>query len=244
MDLRLLGAPFPVGQLRWRVVNAGQEEDGTIWCRVIPYVDARVIMERFDEVCGIDGWQTRAEGSEHHLRVGIGVRTDRVELTAAGRLESEWIWKWDGTGRMIATDRRSAEDAGKGDHTNAFKRAAIQFGVTRDLLAVPALRAIVNSEGRYKGWVGEKPNHTEFRWDPPELPVALRPVRLPAIVEDMAVLLKRGGELGLGGGDEAEKALNGIRTVERALAAHDQKALLLARPWLEAEVDRLEEQSA
>jgi len=60
-----------------------------------------------------------------------------------------------------------------------------------------------------------------------------------ATVARMVELMRKAGELGLGGEDD-EKTRNGIAAIERGISAFDVNSLLRARPWLEGELAKLE----
>ena len=82
----------------------------------LDYVDARYVMAVLDRVCGPQGWQRehRMEGAK--VACGIGINVEGVG----------WVWKWDGAGE---TDIEGE----KGSFSDAFKRAAVSWGVARDL---------------------------------------------------------------------------------------------------------------
>lgn len=88
------------------------------------YIDARTVMDRLDSVCGFDGWQCTyspgTPGAAVSIVCNIGLR-----------LAGDWIWKADGAG---ATDM----EAEKGTMSDAFKRAAVRWGVGRYLYDLKA----------------------------------------------------------------------------------------------------------
>ena len=92
--------------------------------KTLDYVDARFVMDRFDEACGPANW--RDEYSEAKQSDGIvariGVLVDR------GDGDSEWVWKED-----VGTE--SNIEATKGSYSDAFKRCAVKWGTGRDLYA-------------------------------------------------------------------------------------------------------------
>lgn len=115
-----LSAPFPAAYVEWRVGPTNKNKSdpkGQPLC----YIDARTVMDRLDSVCGPDGWQcnyTPGVGGSIICNIGI-------------RLEGEWVWKADGAG---ATDM----EAEKGAISDAFKRAAVRWGVGRYLYELKA----------------------------------------------------------------------------------------------------------
>lgn len=228
VDLLALQEPFAPGELSWRLMRAGKNDRG-VWAICVPYVDSRVIMKRLDDVCGPGGWQSEARTTEAHVAVGIGILVGDM-----------WVWRWDGSGRIEPNPKLSAADAGKGDFSNAFKRAAVQFGISRYLHDVPELFATVSqSDGRFRGtYKADGGKKVSFTWDPPALPRSALPTTEPPIVTDMRELLKQAGALGLGAGDD-EKTTNAIAAIERGIDAHDRGSLKRARPWIEKEIERL-----
>ena len=105
MELEKLKSPFTP---KWRVQSA---KNGKAIC--VPYLDARQVQTRFDEVCTPEKWQN----------------TYDPETGAAGiaiLIESDWIWKTD-----VGTE--SNVEKIKGRASDAFKRAAVLWGVGRDL---------------------------------------------------------------------------------------------------------------
>lgn len=165
-----LRRPFQSYELEWRVSRSGNK-NGNKWAIVVPYVQRPAIVNRLNQVCGIDGWasDTRivtpstlpAQGEQPpmpigHVAVGVGIR-----------VEGEWVWRWDGTGLLEPDPPHFvASDAGKGDFSNAFKRAAEQLGIGVYLreLRGPYF-AQFDQEGRYRN----KIDGEWLRWNPPSI---------------------------------------------------------------------------
>jgi hypothetical protein len=118
--LTALCEPFPIEEISWRVGPTAKREDVTKG-QPLCYIDARTVMDRLDSVCGLDGWQctyTPGVGTSIVCNIGILVGGD-------------WIWRADGAG---ATD----VEAEKGTLSDAFKRAAVRFGIARYLYEIDA----------------------------------------------------------------------------------------------------------
>lgn len=118
IDERMLGAlrePFPGSDVHWRV---GRAADDGRWVQLLAYVDARDVQRRLDEVFGCY-WQT--EFKPHPLGSGAVCR-----LTVSFDRGLTWVSREDGA------DPTDVE-AAKGVLSDAFKRAAVQFGVARHL---------------------------------------------------------------------------------------------------------------
>ena len=87
-------------------------------------------MERLDAVCGPEGWQCRYPHANSKTCCEIGILT-----------EHGWIWRSDGAGD---TDFEGA----KGAFSDAFKRAAVRFGIGRYLYDLPSEWVEIESRGR------------------------------------------------------------------------------------------------
>ena len=128
-DFAQLAAPFPADRVTWRVGPSNKKKrqretkDNNAKAtkgQALAYIDARDVMERLDEICGPAGWQCRYPHAAAKTVCEIGIRTD----------DGEWIWKSDGAGD---TDM----EAVKGSLSDAFKRAAVRWGIGRYLYDLP-----------------------------------------------------------------------------------------------------------
>ena len=115
-----LKKPFPVSSLKWRIGNKNREGSKA---NMLVYVDARMVQDRLDEVVGAGNWQFETRSMNSVNRQGN-------TFTIIGRLgikiNDEWIWKEDGA-------ENSDIEAAKGGISDAFKRAAVQWGIGRYL---------------------------------------------------------------------------------------------------------------
>lgn len=84
----------------------------------LAYIDARQAMDLLDDVCGPENWQCEYKQVKDVVYCGIAILTD-----------SGWVWKWD------AGDESNIE-AEKGEASDAFKRAAVRWGVGRFLYSI------------------------------------------------------------------------------------------------------------
>jgi hypothetical protein len=114
-----LSEPFPSDVIEWRVGSTNKDKTS---CLPLAYIDARAAQDRFDAVCGPYGWQSNytPTGNDASIICNIGVKVG-----------SEWIWRANGAGK---TDF----EAEKGMYSDAFKRAAVMFGVGRYLYDIKA----------------------------------------------------------------------------------------------------------
>lgn len=110
--LKELKNPFPINLLKWRV---GATNKAKTACIALAYIDARDVMKRLDDVCGVDGWQRKTvkygESSGCSIAIKIG---------------DEWVWKDD-----WADDTKISSI--KGGSSDSFKRAAVNWGIGRYL---------------------------------------------------------------------------------------------------------------
>lgn len=136
VDLTALAAPFDPAIPSWRV---GSKASDSKTGRALAYIDTRDVMERLDEVCGPGGWQCRySHASVTICDIGI-------------KMGDEWIWKASGAGD-------AAVQQGKGALSDAFRGAAVCWGVGRYLYDLP------------KVWAKIRPIGTSFVIDESEFP--------------------------------------------------------------------------
>lgn len=120
-----LRAPFHPSKISWRVGSVKKDKTAG---RALAYLDARDVMERLDEACGVGGWQSDCfDAGDGRLAAKIGIW-----------VKDCWVWKCDGAGARQPNPGLSEMDANKGDFSDAFKRAAVQWGIGRYLYDVPA----------------------------------------------------------------------------------------------------------
>ena len=150
-----LKAPFAAKDIEWRVQSAG-ERDGKPWAKVLAYVTARAIMDRLDEVVGIDSWQDHYEaGPEGGVlcKLSVCISRDVADI---------WITKED-------CAENTDIEAVKGGISGAIKRAAVKWGIGRYLYDLSEGWAVVSENGEH--WQGAKEGkYKSFKWDPPQLP--------------------------------------------------------------------------
>jgi hypothetical protein len=116
-DIKNLFAEFPKEDIHWRAQNLNREGTSAL---ALAYIDARDVMERLDQVCGAPDWQDRYE-----------VHGGRVICYLSIRVNDEWITKADGAGDTQV-------EAEKGGLSDAFKRAAVKWGIGRYLYDLEA----------------------------------------------------------------------------------------------------------
>lgn len=180
-----LKAPFPVESLHWRMGNTNAKKTR---CNMLVYIDARDVMDRLDEVFG-------QEWSDDYKEV-----QGRIVCT----ITINGISKSDGAGDTNF-------EAEKGGLSDAFKRAAVKWGIGRYLY----------DAGKYNCWVDydESKKYTLYEDNKEQL--------------DRVARLLSGWEL-----TPAEKAkATRDANKERAIELKETAEKTLA--WLEAKKDNL-----
>ena len=129
MNLEYLKKEIP---FKWRVQSANQ-----YGASCVAYIDARDVQDLLDEVCGAAFWQCKYSEHKGNLFCSIGIDVDKDGTC--------WTWKEDcGT--------ESNVEKQKGEASDAFKRAAVMWGVGRFLYSKTIVKLPVKEKGKdYKG---------------------------------------------------------------------------------------------
>jgi hypothetical protein len=127
MDFDKLRAPFPPDRVSWRVGSTTADKKKGM---ALAYIDARDVMQRLDDVCGPDGWQNTYPHAN-----------GKTVCTISIKCGDEWISKSNGAGD-------SDVEAEKGALSDAFKRAAVQWGIGRYLYDVDSPWVEIEPMGR------------------------------------------------------------------------------------------------
>lgn len=145
-----LAEPFPADAISWRVgsTNINKQtnepyEGKTAQGLALAYLDSRNVQERLDVVCGPGGWQDDYPHAAIKTVCRIGIKVGE-----------EWIWKSDGAGDTDV-------EAEKGALSDAFKRAAVKWGIGRYLYGLPSPWVALEKRGRT--WVIQKGEYTKLR---------------------------------------------------------------------------------
>jgi hypothetical protein len=110
-----LAAPFENAEIKFKPQTVSGNR-----ALAVPFVDARVIQDRLDDVLGVMGWQDSYEC------LPDGSVVCRLKI----RLGDEWIVKEDVGGQSEQPDEG---DRRKAAFSDALKRAAVKFGIGRYL---------------------------------------------------------------------------------------------------------------
>jgi hypothetical protein len=130
-----LAAPLPAGVVSWRQDGKIAGRDGRFFARFVAYIDANTVRERLDGVVPGE-WDLTLE----LLPALPGASDEDGNLCSfKARLQILGVIREDvGTGR----DYKSAA-------TDAFKRAAVRFGVAHELYAYEQNWVQMDGDGRY-----------------------------------------------------------------------------------------------
>lgn len=127
IDLKALAAPFSPASISWRIGSTTTDKQRGM---ALAYLDARDVMDRLDEVCGPGGWQATYPHAAQKTVCSIGILCG-----------DHWVWKSNGAGD-------SDIEAEKGALSDAFKRAAVLWGVGRYLYSLPSPWVEIETRGR------------------------------------------------------------------------------------------------
>lgn len=132
--LPCLRRPFTPQAVKWKIQSATPKEDEAKWALIVGYIDARLVMERLNMVCG-GSW------SEKPVRVEGQANALMYELTV-----------FDQTHIDIGVGQGQSEDMKlKAIHSDALKRTAVRFGVGVSLYAMPQFWLPVAAEEHEEG---------------------------------------------------------------------------------------------
>ena len=112
MNLKELSKRIP---FKWRVQSFSKNKPKA---SCVAYIDARQAMDLLDEVVGVENWQSDYKVINGNLYAGIAIL-----------INGNWVWKWD-----CGTESNTEKE--KGESSDAFKRAAVKWGVGRFLYSM------------------------------------------------------------------------------------------------------------
>jgi hypothetical protein len=129
-----LSAPVPTGAISWRQDGKVTARDGKFFARFVAYIEANTVRERLDAVVPGE-WDLTLE----LLPPIPGEDGDGTQCSFKARLQILGVIREDvGTGR----DYKQAS-------TDAFKRAAVRFGVGNELYAYEQNWVEMDGDGKY-----------------------------------------------------------------------------------------------
>lgn len=120
IDLKKLSEPLCIDQIDFRIQSINKGKYATI----LAYKDARVDMQRLDEVCTPMGWQRDHKEIKGVVYCGIGIKDEDTN--------HNFTWKWDAGTESMAEKQ-------KGEASDSFKRAGFNWGIGRELYDYPVI---------------------------------------------------------------------------------------------------------
>ena len=122
-----LAAPFDQKDIEFRVGATTRDKSQVL---ALPYITSRAVMDRLDNAVGPQNWRDEyREAPQGGVLCGVSIRID-----------GEWVTKWDGA------DNTKVEPV-KGGLSDAFKRAAVKWGIGRYLYDIPAIWVKAKDKG-------------------------------------------------------------------------------------------------
>jgi hypothetical protein len=133
-----LAAPLPAGVISWRQDGRAIQRDGQYFARFVAYVEANTVRERLDTVVPGE-WDLTLDLLPPTPAQGPAGDADDAQVSFKARLQILGVIREDvGTGR----DYKSAA-------TDAFKRAAVRFGIAHELYSFEQNWVQVDGDGKY-----------------------------------------------------------------------------------------------
>lgn len=124
--LKKLSEPFPPSAVSWRVGATTQAKDKGM---ALAYIDSRDVQDRLNAVCGHE-WQCRFPHAAQKTVCEIGLKID-----------GEWYWRANGAGDTDVEQE-------KGALSDAFKRAAVMWGIGRYLYDIDSPWVPIEQKGK------------------------------------------------------------------------------------------------
>jgi hypothetical protein len=133
-----LAAPLPGGVISWRQDGRPIQRDGKFFARFVAYVEANTVRERLDTVVPGE-WDLTLDLLPPMPGAPGSVAEDETQVSFKARLQILGVIREDvGTGR----DYKSAA-------TDAFKRAAVRFGIAHELYSFEQNWVQIDGDGKY-----------------------------------------------------------------------------------------------
>lgn len=105
------------------------------WCSLLLYKDARCDMNILDETIGDLNWKRDHKELKGNIYCGVSIYDEN---------KKEWITKWD-AGAETYTEKE------KGEASDSFKRACVNFGIGRELYTSPSIFILPRKDMVKKG---------------------------------------------------------------------------------------------
>lgn len=120
-------------EIECRVGQVSKKDPNT--CTILLYKNARVDMAMLDELVGAENWQREHREVKGNLYCGVGIYDAD---------KGETIWKWD-------CGVESQTEAQKGEASDSFKRACVNWGIGRELYTAPRIDYTCSDKEMWNG---------------------------------------------------------------------------------------------
>ena len=130
MNLQDLKKPLGIEDIDFRIqqINKGG------YATILAYKDARVDMNRLDDVVGQENWHRDHKEVKGVVYCGIG-----IHVYGIGENHTTVVWKWD-AGAESFTEKQ------KGEASDSFKRAGFNWGIGRELYDYPLIKVQLRAD--------------------------------------------------------------------------------------------------
>ena len=132
MNLKDLARPLTVAEVEFRVDRINELQNGGAIAHFLVYKNARVDMQRLDDVVGPNNWTRQHARDNKNCIVSIWDNEKGV-----------WVGKED-----VGTESSYQKD--KGLASDSFKRACFNWGIGRELYSYPKISIRLNQGEFYK----------------------------------------------------------------------------------------------
>lgn len=104
-------------------VRVGTVDKNNKYITLLLYKNARVDMDILDETVGKENWQRDHKELKGNLYAGVSIYNEDIR---------QWVTKWD-------AGKESNTEAEKGEASDSFKRACVNWGIGRELYTSPQI---------------------------------------------------------------------------------------------------------
>lgn len=131
---------YDIDSLEFRPLHADEIElrVGTVSAKgasLLLYQDSRCAMNILDETVGRSNWQRDHKEVKGNMYCGIAIwDADKAQ----------WVWKWD-----CGTESNTEKE--KGESSDSMKRAAVNWGIARELYTSPFIFVQVDTQKKANG---------------------------------------------------------------------------------------------
>lgn len=172
------------------------------------YKNARVDMNILDKTVGAANWQRDHKELKGNLFCGVGIRFDEG-----------WVWKWD-----CGTESNTEKE--KGEASDSFKRACVNWGIGRELYSTPRVQ-IWNNKLDFNGnYLNTPLEVAHIAYDEARKICDLTIINADTLEE---VWKMRNGEIVIGVGAKTGKRADKVPTQESKPAETQKKAQITGK---------------